>query len=216
MAAVVLIAACDAGTAAAQPPAGRIEVAAGAAGIGAMSFDPVAANETTLGSGTRALFDTRTQLDGSIGAGLTFGVRLTDLIRAEATVAYNPTHLTTRVTSDTEGVPDVAVDTKVTQYIVGGDILAQPSRWRRGRLAPFVTLGAGYLRQLSDGRTLVQTGTAYFGGGGLFYQRVVEGRRLKATGIRVDVRALALRDGVSLDRATRVTPAVTASLFARF
>jgi hypothetical protein len=217
IAAVALTAAGHASAAQAQTRAGRIELAVGAGWIGAISLDRVAANETAPGGASRALFNSDTQLDGSVGAAFTVGMRLSSLLRAEAAVAFNPSHLTTRVTADAEGVPDLAVQSRVTQYIFGGDLLVQPSGWRRHRLAPFASVGAGYLRQLSDGRTLVQSGTAYFAGGGLYYERVPgRPRRVKATGIRLDLRALALRDGVAPDHKTRVTPAVTASVFARF
>ena len=217
IAAVALAAACHARLATAQPSPGRIELAVGAGWIGAIALDRVSADEAAFGGATRALFNSDTQLDGSIGAALTLGVRLSSLVRAEAAMTYNPTHLTTRVTADREGVADVAVDSRVTQYIFGGDLIVQPSRWQRHRLAPFASAGAGYLRQLSEGRVLVQNGAAYFAGGGLYYVRTPDRqRRMKATGLRLDVRALALRDGVAPDHKTRVAPAVTASAFARF
>ena len=54
-------------------------------------------------------------------------------------------------------------------------------------------------------------------GGGLYYVRASSrARRLKATGVRADVRGQILRDGVAPDAESRVALAVTAAVFTRF
>lgn len=202
----------------AQPvDTGRIEVAGAARVLGAISFGDVPALETTPGGGTAPLFESNSRLEGSIGPAASIGVRLVRGLRAEAAVAYNSTHLSTRITGDRENVPDISVDTPVRQFMIEGGLVAQLRRWQAGPIAPFVTGGAGYVRQLYDGRTLVETGTAYYAGGGLYYERVAARPGLvKSAGLRVDVRALFMRDGVNLDDATHVTPLLTAGAFARF
>ena len=145
------------------------------------------------------------------------GVALTRGLRAEFAAVYSPTGLSTRVTGDVEGVDDLTVKAPVTQFLFEGGLQARPARWTHGRLSPFVTAGVGYLRQLNDGRTLVETGRAWYFGGGLYYERAAtHPRRLKATGVRADLRALILRDGVAPDDTRRGAPAITASVFARF
>lgn len=214
MAAAVLAVAAGAE---AQTTPGRIEVSAGGRWVGPVGFGATAANETTFGGGTRALFESDSRLDPSIGGTVAVGVGLTRLLRAEVGVAYNPTGLSTRISADREGVADVTVKAPVTQFLIEGGLLAHMARWRRGRLSPFVTGGLGYLRQLNDGRTLVETGRAWYVGGGLYYERAAaHPRRLKATGVRADVRALILRDGVAPDDSRRGAPSITASVFARF
>jgi hypothetical protein len=193
-----------------------VEIAAGAQWIGPVTFDSVPADETTFGGGTRPLFDTRSRLDPSIGVAATVGLRVASAFQLEGNFAYGATHLTTHVTGDQEGIPDVSADSSVTQYLLGGDLLLQLARWRTHRIAPFIIGGASYLRQLNEGRTLVQTGTAFSAGGGVYYSHDVKSGRVKSTGLRLDVRALAIRDAVVLDGRTHVTAAVTASLFARF
>lgn len=196
---------------------GRIEVSSGIRWIGAVRFGDVPARETTPGGGTLALFKSSTRLDRSVGGTTTFGVRLSRMLRAELALAYNPTGISSRVISDAEGVADVTVGERVTQLLLEGGVLAQPRRWRSGRIQPFLTGGIGYLRQLNDGRTLVQTGQAGYFGGGLYYVRTsARSGRLKATGLRADFRALILRNGVAPDHAGRAAPAVTAAVFARF
>ena len=196
---------------------GRIEVSIGIRWIGAVKFGDVPARETTPGGGTLALFKSSTRLDRSVGGTTTLGVRLSRVLRAELALAYNPTGISSRVMSDAEGVADVTVSEPVTQLLLEGGVLVQPRRWQHGRMRPFLTAGIGYLRQLNDGRTLVQTGQSGYVGGGLYYVRATaRPGRLKATGVRADVRALILRDGVVPEHSGRAAPAVTATVFARF
>jgi hypothetical protein len=203
-------------TAWAQTP-GRVEIGGGARWIGPVDFAGVAANETTLGNGTRPLFESATTLDGSIGATGSVGVWLARQFQLEFAVGYNPATMRTQITSDVEGIPDVAVDAPVTQFLLEGGAVVRPTGRQRTGFAPFLTAGAGYLRQLNDGRTLVETGRSYYFGGGLYYERATSGRRrLKASGLRLDVRALILQEGVAPDDTPRVTPAVSAGFFMRF
>ena len=197
--------------------AGRVEVSAGAHWIGPVTFGTTTATETTFGGGKRTLFDSSSQLDPSVGGHVGVGVRVVPGLRAEFGVAYNPTGLSTQISGDVEKVADITVKAPVTQFLFEGGLQARPGRWRRGPLSPFVTAGVGYLRQLNDGRTLVETGRAWYFGGGLYYERAAtHPRRLKATGIRADLRALILRDGVAPDDTRRSAPAFTIAVFASF
>ena len=196
---------------------GRIEVAGGARWIGPLDFADVQATETTLGGGTRPVFGTATTLDGSIGATGIVAIRLSRQFQVEFGFGWNPTMLTTRITSDVEGIPDVSVDAAVTQFQMEGGVLVRPSAWSGARLSPFLTAGGGYLRQLNDGRTLVESGRSYYFGAGLYYERHTSGgRRLKASGLRIDGRGVILQEGVSPDDTPRLAPSVSAALFVRF
>lgn len=200
----------------AQPaPAGTIEVAGGLRWIGPVGFGRSDAAETTLGGGTRPLFSAESTLDASAGAAGLVSVRVSRAFRVEGSVAYSPTAISVRLTGDPEVATATTVSAPVSQFLVEGGIVREFRR--RGRLSPFITGGAGYLRQLNDGRTLIETGTSFYAGGGLYYVREsARPRRLKATGVRVDARAEFLRGGVAPDQSTRVVPAVTAVFFARF
>lgn len=195
----------------------RVEVSGGFRWIGSLDLASVPANETTLGGGSRALFDSTTTLDQSYGGTVSVGVRLSQLIRVEGAFVFSPTQLSTRITDDTEGVPDTTITSPVTQILVEGGVLAQPGRWRTRHVWPFATAGLGYLRQLNDGRTLVETGGSYYVGGGLYYVRTsARPGRVKATGVRADLRALVFHDGVASDSDWRPAPAITATFFIRF
>ena len=200
-----------------EPTTPRVEVSGGARWNGHLRFPEVAANETTPGGGARPLFVTATQVDASVGASGTVGVRVTRALRADLTVAFNPTHLTTRVTADREGISDTTAREPVTQFLIEGGVVMQPRGWQRPWLSPFVSAGGAWLRQLNDGRTLVQNGqSAYLGTGVYYVEPFRNPGRIKASGIRLDVRLQGFRGGVALDQRVHLAPVVAASVFTWF
>jgi hypothetical protein len=214
LAAVLIV--CAALPAAAQSP-GRLEVGGGARWIGSTSVGEVAAAETMFGGGTRELFQSSTDLNQSTGVEAHVGVRLTSLLQVEGAVALNRTELTTRVSGDVEGVSDTSAHEPVTQYVFEGGALLQLARSSRGKLAPFAAAGAAYLRQVHDGRTLVDTGQSYYVGGGVKYLLTSGGTgKVKATGLRGDVRAVFASTDIAPDDKMRTAPSVSGSYFIRF
>jgi hypothetical protein len=83
---------------------------------------------------------------------------------------------------------------------------------------PFATAGAGYLRQLHEGATLVQTGRTYHVGGGATIALLSRdrGQWLKQMGVRVDVGAEVRNGGVALDGRSHAEPTLTAGFYGRF
>jgi hypothetical protein len=214
LAAVVILA--TSAPSAAQSP-GRVELGGGARWIGSTWFGEVAASETMFGGGTRDLFLSSTNLDQSTGVETWIGVRLTSLLQVEGAVALNRTDLTTHVSADVEGATDTSATEPVTQYAFEGGVLMQFTRWSHGKLAPFAAAGAAYLRQLHDGRTLLDTGHAYYVGGGVKYLLTSAGTgHIKATGLRGDVRAVFASTAIAPDDKLRAAPSVSGSFFVRF
>src|SRR5438309_60303 len=73
------------------------------------------------------------------------------------------------VSGDIEnGAPTTAVE-KIQEYMIGGAVVWRVPGVQRPRLAPFVAVGGGYLRQLHDRALLAQTGRYYALGGGVAY-----------------------------------------------
>jgi hypothetical protein len=202
--------------ASAQPGNGRIEIGGGVRWVGGIPFDRVSATETTPGGGRLTLFNSDTKLDAMPGVEARAGVRLTSIFEAETAFSYGSTNLDARITSDVEGIPDVTVRIPIRQYTIEGGIIAQLARWRAGRFAPFASAGAAYLRQLYDGRTIVESGRSYYAGGGVRYSLTSGGGRVKVSGIRADVRATFPNGGVALDKEMHVVPSLSASVFVGF
>jgi hypothetical protein len=86
-----------------------------------------------------------------------------------------------------------------------------------GKVVPFIRGGVGYLRQLHEGQSLVETGIAYHAGGGLTYWLSSGGQGFfKGWGLRGDARVLVRDGGFSLDDETRTGVVVAGALVMAF
>ena len=97
---------------------------------------------------------------------------------------------------DVINAPDTTVSASFTQYVIDGSLLYH---FGTGRLTPFISGGAGYLRQLIQDNSIVETGNEIHGGGGVKYW-LGAGRRF---GVRAEMRLSSLSGGVSLDGTKR-------------
>ena len=85
------------------------------------------------------------------------------------------------------------------------------------RTIPFATAGAGYLRQLHEGDTVIEEGQVYEVGGGLKHWLLARNRGVvKAAGIRVDARLYLLTAGITFDDGPRPHGAVSGAVFVAF
>ncbi len=218
MAAVLAGALLPAARAGAQEMPGRIEASVGLVRTGGLSLGSAAATETASAGGRYTLFDTSTSLGASAGPEARIGVRLTRVFQVEASASYATPSLATAVTNDAEKGASVTATEPLKQFVIEGGIMAQLPRLHVGtRLVPFVTAGAGYLRQLHEGQTLIQTGHTYYAGGGArIALHSSDTALLKVVGARVDVRALVRSGGVAFDGRARTAAAVSLSAFFRF
>lgn len=198
---------------------GRLEISAGVSWTGKNDFGVRNANETTPNGSTLLLFSTTSELAPAAGGELRVGVRLTRLLQAEGDATYAAPTLRVRVTGDSENAPAVTATDRIAQFTAGGTLLVHLTRWPAGaRGLPFVSGGAGYLRQLYSTRTLARVGQVYHFGGGVKHSLMSRSSRarLKGAGVRLDARAVVRTKGVALDNRTHVAPAIAGSLFVRF
>jgi hypothetical protein len=199
-------------------PPGRVELAIGPLWIGRQALGSSDANETTSTGGALTLFSASTELASASGWEGRVGVKVWRSLEAEASATYATPEIRSQISSDLEATTPVTVTERIQQFTVGGGIVWYPPLGRSpSRLAPFVTAGGGYLRQLHEAATLVQTGQFYQLGGGvkfLFASR--PGSRLRGFGARVDARAIVRSKGVAFDSSRHTSPALGASLFVRF
>jgi hypothetical protein len=196
--------------------AGRLDLSLGGVWIGQQTLGSRTATETTPTLGTLPLFSTSSTLDGAPAVEGRVGWRIARALTVEAEASYGRPELTIAISNDREGAEPATPTERVQQFTVGGGLV-----WylpiRRSRVAPFVTGGAGYLRQLHESATLVQTGRYYQFGGGFTVLLASRPRSmLKAAGLRVDARAIVRVDGVAFDSSAHAVPAAGASFFVRF
>jgi opacity protein-like surface antigen len=199
-----------------QAADGRVEVGGGVRWAGRVAFAEVDANETSFGGVPRTVFKSNSDLEAAPNVEARFAVQLTSILQAESSMAFGRTHLTTRLTADDEAANATATES-VTQYLIEGGVVVRLARWRGGRASPFASAGIGYLRQLHDRQTFVETGQSSYAGGGVHV--LLKGpyaRRLKGAGLRAEVRATVLKDGLTLDADTHLVPTFSAAMFVRF
>jgi hypothetical protein len=197
---------------------GRVEIGAGIKRTAEMSLRAADAEETSASGGRFRLFASETVLEPVTSVEGRVAVQLTRMIQVGVAGSYATARLATRLSSDTENIPNVTAQERLSQWTVAGEMTAELPAWKIGAGAtPFLVAGAGYLRELHEGRTLSEQGRFYDVGGGLNVAlRTAPRAAVKSVGIRVDARARLRTGGVAFDDRVRVTPAVGASFFARF
>lgn len=202
----------------AGPPRTRFEVGIVSLWIGQQPLGTKTATETTGAGSTLSLFSSSSELASASGVAGRIGVRVTRSFVAEAEASYLKPQLRIAISGDAEGAAAVTATETIQQFTIGGGVLWYlPNRGWTPRVAPFAMAGGGYLRQLHDQATLVETGRFYQFGGGATYL-LVSGRHFhtKGIGARVDVRALIRSRGVAFDGGGHTSPAFGVSAFVRF
>jgi hypothetical protein len=200
----------------AAPPSSRFEAGIGLLWIGTQPLGEKAATETTAAGGAQALFTSSSELAGAAGGAARAGVRVTRTLVAEAEASYIKPPLRIAISGDTEGAAAVTAAETLMQFTIGADLL-----WyvpvRTPRVAPFALAGGGYLRQVHEAATLLETGRYYQFGGGVSVL-LISGRhvRTKGVGARADVRAVTRSNGVAFEGGSKTSPAAGVSLFVRF
>jgi opacity protein-like surface antigen len=185
---------------------GRLEIAGSVGYAGGHDLGSERATETGNGvpSGSPVtLFET----DSSMERGAQFegrvSWRLTHAFAVEGTFAMTRTHLRSAVRNDSEQAAPTVATSPLTQYTAEGGLVwhLDGLRFGHGRARPFITGGGGYLRQLHDKATLVETGQSAFAGGGLKFRLHEAARRslLQAIGLRADVRLNVTHGGFDVD-----------------
>jgi hypothetical protein len=203
-----------------DPPLHRFEATLGALwlGGGELGSEDAELRPGGVSTGGFPLFRTDTNLEASPGFDGRVAFWLMRWLAIEAGFVMTRPVVRTRVTDDDEGAGDVTLDENLDQYFVEASAVLLLDRFRIGdRTVPFVSGGGGYLRQLHEGRTLVETGQAYHVGGGLrHWLRVRDSGFLRAAGLRVDARAYMLVNGFAADGGARPHAALSGALFLTF
>jgi len=197
---------------------GRFEVGAGGLWAAPVSVGAADATETAP-NGTRfRLFSSESSLASAPGLEGWVGFRLTPALQLEGSASHAAPSLRTRIRSDAEGIPDLTLAETVNQWTIEAALVAHLARWRFGtRSVPFLSAGVGYLRQLHEGGTLVETGRVYQGGGGVSVLLKRSGeRRLKSAGLRVGARGAVRTGSGRFDDRVRIAPRVDVSMFLRY
>jgi hypothetical protein len=181
--------------------------------LAGIHFEDVNASENAFGGITRTVFRSATSFDQVACPEVKVIVGLTRALDFEGALAYGRTHLTTRVTQDPEA-SNVTISEPVSAYVLEAGVAAHLGRWRGGRSVPYVSAGAGYLRQIHDGQTHVEDGASWYVGGGVRIPLNDEtARGLKSAALRFELRATILTGGSTLDGSRHLLPSVIGGVF---
>jgi hypothetical protein len=218
----VLVLACSAPAYAqtADRPVRRVEVSAGGAWFGGAGLGAEDANLRANASPAQPLrlFATDTRMSGAAALQAEVGFFFNRRWGVEGSFLKSAPELRSSISADAEAAPPLTVVERVDQYVIGGHVVFMLDEVRLGqRTIPFVTAGAGYLRQLHESHMLVDEGVAYYGGGGLKYWLFARARGLfRAAGVRVDGRLYLLTEGIMFEDGPRPHGAISGSAFVMF
>jgi Outer membrane protein beta-barrel domain len=188
-----------------------VELGGGGLWIGGYDAGSATATLTRPGSPTPlTLFAVNSRMLSAPGAAAQLGLFLSSRVSVEGAFQYSRPILRAHVTDDFESAPDTDVDGVVVTYLAQGSLLYH---FGGGRFVPFVSGGAGYLRQIDDENSDLVTGTEVHGGGGVKYWFGSGGRRL---GLRFDAGVSSRSKSVALEQKRRLLPVAGAGVTFQF
>ena len=201
-----------------SPPLHRLELAAGIGLFGGASLGTAQANlrPSTPGAPYR-VFDTSTKIEQATVLDLRAGFALTRRYGIEAHALYGHPEVATSISGDVEGAPAITAVERLDHYLIDGGVTVALPEFRVAGIEPFAAGGAGYLRQLHEGLTVVETGTVYYvGGGGKYWFRTRSRGFLRALGARGDARLNVLSGAITVEDNTRRHFSLSGSVFVVF
>ena len=169
---------------------------------------------------TFTLFTAKSRVTSATALELSGGFAVTPRFAVEFGLAVSRPHVAVSIANDPEAPAQELAGEQLDQYLIGGAVTWQvplPSSVRIGpRLAPFVSGGAAFLRQLHEDRTLAETGQVYHvGGGARYFLRGGHGAGL-AVGLRGEARVNVRIKGIDFEDRTRIYPTFGAAAFVGF
>ena len=197
----------------------RIELAGGVGWLGGVALgdrDASLRPNSTSAEPFR-LFASETRAEGTPSVHARVGVALGRRYQLEGQLSYTRPDRTTTVSADVEQARSLSAPEPVSEYLAEGGLAVWLPRASFAGVIPFVAGGAGYRRQLHEGRAFIEQGSVFYAGGGL--RRALLSRssgRFRAAGWRVDGRLYVLSSESSADDEMPLRPAVSASLFVGF
>ena len=200
------------------PPLRRLEMSAGVGVLGGASLGTQDASLRPSSPGEPyRVFSTSTRMTSAPVLDLRAGIAVTRRYGFEAHALFGHPELRTSISGDVEGAPAITAVERLDHYLIDGGITVRLDEFRLKGITPFAAAGAGYLRQLHEGLTVIKEGREYYVGGGANYWLFSRPRGLpRAAGARADVRLSLLSGGIAFDEGLRAHVSVSGSFFVVF
>lgn len=194
----------------AGPRPGAVEISGGGMWSAGQDLDDRAAVLTAnpgTGSSAFELFTSEPTVKPVFGAQLLVGYYVTRAFAVEGGMQYSRPKLSVRLGEDFEDAPAVTATTEITQYLFTGSAVYHFGN--SPRMAPFIAVGAGHLRDVHNGDELIDSGVEYHGKFGLKYW---SGSGRGRIGLRAEGGVSARRGGFNFDEDRRMIPTAAVSL----
>ena len=190
------------------PRRGSFEAAGG--GMFAPGFDMGSMTaELTRSTPTETfdLFTSDSEVSEFPGAFIRLGYYLSESVSVEGGFRYARPTLSVRLSGDAESAPDVTADETVSHYLFEGSALwhLRDLSFASGSAIPYLSGGAGYLRELHEGNQLVETGQEYHALAGVNFWLGAGKHRF---GLRFEGGLSARKKGFDPDDSVRMQPIV--------
>lgn len=158
-------------------------------------------------------FSASSKIGSAASATARVGFTLTPSLAIEGGGVFGRPRVPVTITGDAETSQQDLEGEQLNQYLLDVAVVWHlPVRLAPG-VRPFVVGGAGYLRQLHEERTLVETGQVYYAGVGARYWIRGGSGTARSLGLRGDLRANLRRGGIDFEDKARVYPTLAVHLF---
>ncbi len=218
--AMVLVCLCAAGAGAQEAPAlrpHRVVLDGGVHWSGGYPIGDATAQLRGNAAGNApppfTLFAARSDVTRATSVDVRVGFALTSRWLIEAGASFGMPRVGVAISADREAAAQALEGEQLKQYVVDAAVLWHLPVRVGARARPFVIGGGGYLRQLHEERTLLETGQVFYGGGGVRYWLRGGSGAGRAVGLRGDVRATVRRGGIDFEDKRRVYPTFAVHLF---
>jgi hypothetical protein len=221
---LAIVAVLAAAPAVAQTPGaariGRVEVDAGGGWLGGAHLGAVDANlrAATATPTSFRLFSVDSRFAAAPTIHVKAGYSLSRRFGVEGGLTFSHPELRASISNDAEAAPPIAVAERIDQYGIDAGLVVMIRELAiGGRTLPFASGGAGYLRQLHEGQTVVEQGHFLYAGGGVKHWLLARERRfLNGAGLRLDARLYLMSGGIELEDRPRPHGAISGSIFLAF
>ncbi len=159
------------------------------------------------------LFTARSDVGSAASVTARVGFTVTPQLVIEGGGSFGMPRLGAAITADVEAGPSRIDGEQVKQYLFDAAVVWHLPLRLGARVRPFVLGGGGYLRQLHEELTMVETGQVYFAGAGARVWIRGGTGAARSFGIRTDLRANLRRGGIDFEDKARVFPTLAVHLF---
>ena len=163
------------------------------------------------------LFTSESRVTSAISPEVRVGFAMPQRLTLEFGMSVRQPHISVAIAGDAEAPSQELPGEKLEQYLFEGSATWQvpmPARIRIGaKLAPFVSGGVTFLRQLHEDRTLAETGQIYHAGGGARYFLTGGHGAGRTLGLRGEARVNFRRNGIDFENKMRTYPTLSFSVF---